>query len=330
MLKKIQVIESIVDNPYQNLAVEKYLFDTVEEDAVILYLWQNQRTVVYGRNQNVWKECNVSKLLADGGYPARRLSGGGAVYHDLGNLNFTFLAQKSEYNVNRQMDVILKACHQCGIDAEKTGRNDIAVNGRKFSGNAFFHSGNQRYHHGTILIHSDLSALSGYLNVDSQKLQSKGVTSVKSRVINLQEICSKLTIVQMKQALAEAFTQVYERDAEIVTPECLEQEKLAKYTQMFQSDDWLYGRQIPFTMRIYRRFVWGDFDCNLNVNHGRIQEVRLYSDALEGAFIEQIQERMVNLPLSCEKLSQMIEGLASNQVQKKMSDDIRVLLYEKI
>jgi lipoate-protein ligase A len=330
MLKKIQFIESIVDNPYQNLAVEKCLFDMVEENAVILYLWQNERTVVYGRNQNVWKECNVSKLLGDGGHPARRLSGGGAVYHDLGNLNFTFLAQKQSYDVTRQMDVILKACQKCGIDAEKTGRNDITVNGRKFSGNAFYHSGNRSYHHGTILIDSDLSALSGYLNVDKQKLQSKGVTSVKARVTNLCAICPDLTVERMKVALKEAFTEVYQQQPEVLTKESLDLEKLTAYQQHFQSEEWLYGKRLPFSMRIYRRFAWGDFDCNLNVNQGKIQEVILYSDALEGEFIERIQEQMLHMPLSSQQLAEKITSLAENPVQEQMAEDIRGLFEESI
>ena len=105
MIQKISQVCSTVFNPYHNLALEKYLFDHVGEDEIILYLWQNERTVVCGRNQNLWKECRVTKLLEDGGHPVRRLSGGGAVFHDKGNLNFTFLVKKKNYDVDRQLQI---------------------------------------------------------------------------------------------------------------------------------------------------------------------------------------------------------------------------------
>ena len=123
--------------PYHNLTVEEYLTTHVQSGEIILYLWQNQHTIVIGRNQNAWKECKVSELEADGGHVVRRLSGGGAVYHDLGNLNFTFCVQKDDYSVDKQLSVIVQAVHNLGAAVRKTGRNDITVEGRKFSGNAF-------------------------------------------------------------------------------------------------------------------------------------------------------------------------------------------------
>ena len=138
MLEKLTYIESNTTNPYHNLALEEALLFGCGKEECILYLWQNEKTVVIGKNQNAWKECRTEKLERDGGHLARRLSGGGAVYHDLGNLNFTFLVSREHYDLDRQLAVIQRALEHLGLRAEKSGRNDLLINGKKFSGNAFY------------------------------------------------------------------------------------------------------------------------------------------------------------------------------------------------
>ena len=151
MINRLSYFISSSTNPYLNLAVEEYLLETVKPNQLILYLWQNERTVVIGKNQNAWKECRFQELEADGGHLARRLSGGGAVFHDLGNLNFTFLMPSGDYDLSKQMSVILEAVRSLGIDAQKSGRNDVTVDGKKFSGNAFCKRSKVKQHHGTLL-----------------------------------------------------------------------------------------------------------------------------------------------------------------------------------
>ncbi len=138
----------------------------------------------------------MEQLEADGGHLVRRLSGGGAVYHDLGNLNFTFLVREEDYDVSRQLEVVVGAVNRLGIHAEKTGRNDVTVDGRKISGNAFYRADGHCYHHGTILIDVDKASLSAYLNVSAAKLRSKGVDSVKARVANLTDFRPGVTVEQ--------------------------------------------------------------------------------------------------------------------------------------
>ncbi|MGC4020145.1 MAG: lipoate--protein ligase [Muricomes sp.] len=199
MIDEIMYIESGQTDPYENLAVEEYLLNQCKENQCILYLWQNRRTIVIGRNQNAWKECLVEKLENEGGHLVRRLSGGGAVYHDTGNLNFTFLVRKENYDVDRQLEVILKAVRKLGVHAEKSGRNDILAEGKKFSGNAFYEKSGRCYHHGTLMLNVDIGDLSKYLTVSKEKLQSKGVDSVKSRVTNLKEFAPDITLDALKK-----------------------------------------------------------------------------------------------------------------------------------
>ncbi|HOV70336.1 MAG TPA: lipoate--protein ligase family protein, partial [Clostridia bacterium] len=164
----LKIILTAITDPHQNLAFEEYLFETADEDTATMYLWTNASTVVIGRNQNPWRECKVELLEKDGGKLSRRTTGGGAVYHDLGNLNFSFIMSKEAYSVQRQLGVIIEAVRSLGIDAEFSGRNDILACGRKFSGNAFAVRKNGALHHGTLLINADMDMLTHYLTVSEK------------------------------------------------------------------------------------------------------------------------------------------------------------------
>ena len=193
MINRLSYFISSSTNPYLNLAVEEYLLETVKPNQLILYLWQNERTVVIGKNQNAWKECRFQSSKPTAGILLVVSRGGGAVFHDLGNLNFTFLIPSSDYDLSKQMSVILEAVRSLGIDAQKSGRNDVTVDGKKFSGNAFCQKGGNSYHHGTLMLRVDTQKVARYLNVSEKKLRSKGVSSVTSRVCNLCDFIPDLT-----------------------------------------------------------------------------------------------------------------------------------------
>ncbi len=280
MIRTIKYFESRQFVPYRNLAVEKYLLDVCGKDECILYLWQNQRTVVIGRNQNAWKECNVSRLEEDGGYLARRLSGGGAVYHDLGNLNFTFLVRKENYSVERQTEVILRAVRALGIPAERSGRNDLLADGRKFSGNAYYEHGDHCYHHGTLMVDVDKEILGAYLTVNKEKLKSKGVDSVRSRVTNLREFVPDLTIGRLKKSLRTAFEEVYGQESILLRETELDAQRVASAERDFSSWEWNYGKKLDFQFELSNRFSWGDLSIQLNVENGKVSDAAVYSDAM--------------------------------------------------
>ena len=307
---KLSYILSDQTIPYKNIALEEYLFWNVEGNECILYLWQNRRTVVIGVNQNPWKECHVKELEQDDGFLARRLSGGGAVFHDLGNLNFTFLVREEDYNLERQLEVIIRAISKFGIHAERSGRNDILTDGKKFSGNAFLSSRGHCYHHGTLLMDVDMANLSRYLNVSHAKLQSKGVDSVRSRVINLKELAPGMTIGALQNSLIEAFGEVYGGVPMQLPAERLNQNEIERAAEKFASWEWRLGRKLPFAAEYNNRFEWGDLTLQFCVESGIIKDAIAYSDGMETDFIKAIGAALKEVVFSSSEINKKIKQLA--------------------
>ena len=290
-MRGLWLYESPSHDPWFNLAVEEYLLGRAEED-LILYLWQNENTVVIGKNQNPWKECKTTLLEQEGGRLARRLSGGGAVFHDLGNLNFTFLVPQTEYDLDKQFSVIQRAVERLGIATERSGRNDILADGRKFSGNAFYKNGKQAYHHGTLLVDVDKSRMGRYLNPSKAKLQAKGVDSVRSRVVNLKELNPEVTIQALKAALAASFGEVYGGEPRQLDEQELDMGKIEALTARNRSWQWNFGRKLPFSFSCDERFPWGGVEIELRVEGGIVQGAKVYSDAMDWQFPQLLEQAL--------------------------------------
>jgi len=304
MIEKLSVYQTYGVDPYQNLAIEKYLLDSVGPNECILYLWQNQNTVVIGRNQNAWLECRTTLLEEEGGLLARRLSGGGAVFHDLGNLNFTFLVSKDNYDVDRQLSVIRRACALAGIATEKSGRNDLLAGGSKFSGNAFYQIGQNAYHHGTLLIDVDMDKLSRYLSPSKAKLEAKGVSSVRSRVINLKELAPGLTCDKMRELMVRGFEEVYGLRARPLT---LDESQFAEAAKKNASWEFLYGTPLPFTFSCERKFDWGIFQLQLQAKKGIIVAVKVYSDAMDWELPAKVEQALTGCRFSLADMQQALK-----------------------
>lgn len=282
-----QLITTACVNPWRNLALEETLFEGRGE-GVCLFLWQNQNTVVIGRNQNAWKECRVRELEAAGGRLARRSSGGGAVFHDLGNLNFTFIAPRAQYDLRRQLGVVTAAAKRLGIGACFTGRNDIvAENGAKFSGNAFRHSQATGMHHGTILVDVDMPKLSAYLMPSKAKLAAKGVESVRSRVCNLADFVPGLSVGAVRWALVKAFEAEY-GEYQPLDEADVDQAVLEEKERKYSGWEWRFGSSPAFDVELEARFSWGEVTLRLSLSEGRVREACAYSDAMDEAFIRSL------------------------------------------
>lgn len=294
------------------------MLDEGDANVVTMFLWKNQQTVVYGYNQNPFTECNVELLLSEGGFAARRRTGGGAVYHDLGNLNFSFVANKKHYDVAKQMSVIQKALEIFGLKTEVSGRNDILFDGRKFSGNAFGIYKDRRLHHGTILIKTDGEKLAKYLKVNPAKLQKHGVKSVASRIINLSEVAD-ITSDSIIPYLSKAFEEVYEEKAEVIDFNDLLTDKVLKTRDLFASDEYLFGKWRNFHAKKSAQFAWGLVEIDLQVNEekGIIESVSIASDGLEPELIDETEQLLIGASIK----------KAPDFGQNEVAKDIISLIY---
>lgn len=311
-------------DPWWNLALEAYLLDVVGPDQVFFYIWQNNHTVVVGRNQNPWKECRIQLLEEENGKLARRLSGGGAVYHDLGNLNFTFIMGKRLYDLDRQYAMLTDAVRKVGIPVRRNGRNDIvAENGHKFSGNAFYLRPAAALHHGTILIDTDLGKVQRYLNASREKLASKGVDSVRSRVINLKTLKPSLTVEEMHSALLAAFECAYGRTAHPLE-DLLEIDgpKVKGFRDKFASEKWRFDDTPDFNFQFGRRFDWGEIEFCLDVQKGKIHRVKVYSDALEPDLIGAIGPCIEGVPFVEAEVVDRLRALSNRSPHPILTDVI--------
>ena len=330
-------VESNEYNPWKNLAIEKHLADRVRPGDLLFYLWQNEKTVVIGRNQNALRECKAGLLEEEGGYLARRSTGGGAVYQDMGNLCFTFLASPERYDLERQMKVVQLACRKFGIETEFSGRNDIITkDGYKFSGNAFSVNKKCKIQHGTVMIDVDKEMLSRYLTPSQEKMKAKGVKSVESRVCNLKDLSADVTVEAMKKALVEAFAEEYgeyeriglveDADACTCAGSCgsgnmqlcsLATKEFREIYDLYASWDWRYGKSPECDVVHSKRFSWGEVQVHLKLKNLYIEECKVYSDALDVDLPEKLEKVLINqrfdmknVETNDEKICEVIKWLA--------------------
>ena len=319
----VKIIRTKIYDPWMNLAVEEYLLEDIKEGEYILYLWQNENTVVIGKNQNPWSECRSELLEKENGKLARRISGGGAVYHDLGNLNFTFIMRKDTYNIDKQFDVILNSVKSLGINAIKTGRNDIVVNNKKFSGNAFCFKKHSAYHHGTILVSANLNKLTKFLQVSKDKIEAKGIKSVKSRVTNLNEINKDITIDMVSDAIIKAYTKIY-GEAEKIYDNInhLDSKKLDELYKKYSSWEFRYGEAPKFDITFETRFIWGGVTFGFSLKKGIVEKAKIYSDAMDEQYISQLEIQLHSIRFTKNDIIKVVSELYANKEQLVMKSDI--------
>ena len=310
-----KVIISLCHDPAYNLSFEEYLNENANN---ILYLWQNEPTVVIGRNQNPFRECNLKAIEKDNIHLIRRKSGGGAVFHDLGNLNFTLITDRSPDCTDKNFAFIKDVLSSLGIESEQSGRNDINSNGKKISGNAFFENEKIFCQHGTLLISSELSRLSQYLTASKLKLQSKGIESVKSRVCNLCDIDSSITV----QRVIDAFTEKSHCKAEYINAQEIKAlPTLDKKIERYNSWDWVYSEAPQYNISFEKRFSDGIICAEFFIDSGLIKAARISSDSIYFESLDDFSNSLLDLQFKYSEIKNKIdEFIKSEKTRENLTE----------
>lgn len=304
-----------INDPSLNLALEEYILRNLpvdEEDYLLFYI--NEPSIIIGKNQNTAEEVNAAYVSENNIHVVRRLSGGGAVYHDLGNLNFSFLTKddgKSFHNFRKFTEPVVEALRKLGVEAELSGRNDLQVGERKISGNAQFATKGRMFSHGTLMLDSEIDNVVSALNVDPSKFASKATKSVRSRVANISEFLQEpMTMEQFRQFLLES---IFAGEKEIPEYKLSEQqwaEVRALADSRYRTWEWNYGRSPAFNVQQKKRVEGaGTYDVRLNVEGGIVTEAAIYGDFFGTGEVSDITARLVGVRYDAASLAAALEEI---------------------
>lgn len=287
-----------ITDPRVNLAIEEYVLknmDIEKDDFLLFYI--NQPSIIIGKNQNTIEEINTNYVEDNGIIVVRRLSGGGAVYHDLGNLNFSFLTKddgNSFHNYKKFTQPVVEALAKLGVNSELSGRNDILAEGRKVSGNAQYATRGRMFSHGTLMFDLDIDAVVASLKVKKDKIESKGIKSVRSRVANIIDFLpEKITVEEFR---VEILKSIFGGEENIQYYELTEadwEQIYALSEERYQQWDWNYGKSPRFNIQKTHRFPSGGIDVRLEVNRGIIEEATIFGDFFGVGDIAEVEALLV-------------------------------------
>ncbi|WP_079507960.1 lipoate--protein ligase [Mesobacillus jeotgali] len=288
-----------ITDPRINLAIEEYALKNLDINETYLLFYINEPSIIIGKNQNTIEEINTEYVEKNGIHVVRRLSGGGAVYHDLGNLNFSFITKDdgdSFHNFRKFTEPVVNALRKMGVDAELSGRNDLLAEGRKISGNAQFSTRGRMFSHGTLLFDSEIENVVSALNVKKDKIESKGIKSIRSRVANISEFLSnKVTIEEFRSLLLKNIFEGLDEIPEYVLTE-KDWENIHELSkERYQNWDWNYGKSPKFNLQHSHRFPVGQIDVRFEVNKGIIDHCKIYGDFFGVGDVTVIEDKLTGI-----------------------------------
>ncbi|RZT24129.1 MULTISPECIES: lipoate--protein ligase [Fictibacillus] len=304
--------ENITD-PRVNLAIEEFALKHLDINETYLLFYINEPSIIIGKNQNTVEEINAEYVRDQGIHVVRRLSGGGAVYHDLGNLNFSFITKddgNSFHDFKKFTDPVVKALKKLGVNAELSGRNDILAEGKKISGNAQFSTKGRMFSHGTLLFDSEIENVVSALNVRMDKIESKGIKSIRSRVTNIREhLDEDMTMEEFKETLLtylfEAFDSVPKY--ELTESDWTEIRKISR--ERYANWDWNYGKSPKFNVELSNRFAAGSIDIRLHIVKGIIQESKIFGDFFGVGDVSDIENKLNGIRYDREEIEKVLEDI---------------------
>lgn len=310
----MKYIENYSNNPYYNLAFEEYCFKYLDRDEDYVILWINSPAIIVGKNQNTSQEVNRDYVRENDIKVVRRITGGGAVYHDLGNLNFSIIKNtegKAVIDFKKYNIPILKSLERLGVNCELSGRNDLTVDGKKFSGIAQSIWKKRVLNHGTILFDTKLETLSLALNVKPDKFKSKGVKSVKSRVTNIKPFIKEdIDINRLRELLLEY---IFQFEGEKPSKYILNEEEIKNIDKLFEEKyntwDWNYGKSPEFNYTNEKRFPFGIVEIGLDVNRGVIEKAKIYGDFFGFKDVKEIEDILIGLKYEKEEVRRELEDI---------------------
>jgi lipoate-protein ligase A len=302
--------EGIAD-PRLNLAIEEHLLRNLDVAEPILLFYINEPSVIIGRNQNTIEETDPEYIKAKGIHVVRRLSGGGAVYHDLGNLNFSFITQGKQdlHNFAKFTGPVIQVLRGLGVTAELKGKSDIFAAGKKISGNAQYSTAGRMFSHGTLLFDTDLEEMLKALNPRQVPIESKAVQSVRSSVTNIRELLAEeMTIQDLKQALLAGIFDG--RDVPFYPLAPADWEQIHQYSaDRYRRWDWNYGHSPKFKVQQSERFPEGKIDVWIEVKRGRIQAVKIKRDFTAERDLTELEERLIGVRYHGDALAEALEEI---------------------
>lgn len=326
--RTLEIYRSAQHNTYCNLATEEYLMEAGGMDhKIILYLWQNEDAVVIGRNQNAYEQCNMDFIKRHNIQIARRMSGGGAVYHDLGNLNYSIIGNPKRFSKDENIKMVIDSIRMFGIHANASGRNDITVGGRKVSGTAYYTNSNAVCQHGCIMIHTDQDAMYRALQIRKDKYISKNINSVYARTVNLQELCKDIDAAKLSEQLVSVFCKKYcnHRSADIAR--IYEDAYYKQLVKKYSSDEWNIKENVSSKIDIYGRVRFGDCSIVFDVEEGVIKKTKIYTDALFVEPVLQVENILCNVLYDKDSIINVLE---EHQMEIDICRDLIELIQEKM
>ncbi|PAK46044.1 lipoate--protein ligase [Priestia megaterium] len=300
-------------DPRINLAIEEYALKHLDINETYLLFYINEPSIIIGKNQNTIEEINTKYVEDQQIHVVRRLSGGGAVYHDKGNLNFSFITKddgNSFHNFKKFTEPVVEALKKLGVNAELSGRNDLMAEGRKISGNAQFSTKGRMFSHGTLLFDSEIENVVSALKVKKDKIESKGIKSIRNRVANISEFLEqKVTVEEFREMLLRY---IFDGEENITEYKLTEKDwetihQISK--ERYQSWDWNYGKSPKFNLQHSHRFPVGQIDVRLEVNKGEIDACTIYGDFFGVGDVQEVQEKLTGVRYEKASIEQALEDI---------------------